>query len=140
MSEHDVEALRRIYSAVNRGDLEELAADVSHDIEWTIPERVPWGGTRHGPDGMRAFAETFGDHVVGNWADPDDYLMAQDRVVVLGRLRGRARATGHEFEVEFAHVWTLTDGVASQLRAIYDTEPIIAALEGRPPPRPGLAV
>ncbi len=133
MPEHDVRALRRIYSAINRGDIDELASDVAHDIEWSLPERVPWGGTRHGRDGIRAFAEAFRDHVDGNWADPDDFLVAEDRIVVLGRLRGTARATGQDFEVEFAHVWTLTDGVASGLRAFYDTEAVLAALQGRPP-------
>lgn len=136
MSEHDVQALRRIYAALNRGDVDELAADVAHDIELNLPEPVPWGGTRHGPDGIRAFVTVFRDHIEGNWADPDDYLEADDRVIVLGRLRGTARATGSDFEVEFAHVWTLTDGVASNLRGFYDTAPIAAALEGRPPPRP----
>jgi uncharacterized protein len=135
MGREDVHALRRIYDAVNRGDADELAADVAHDIEWSLPERVPWGGTRHGPDGIRAFAAVFSEHVEGTWAEPDDFLVADDRIIVLGRLRGTARATGSEFEVEFAHVWTLTDGVASHLRAFYDTAPIVAALEGREPPR-----
>jgi hypothetical protein len=31
-------------------------------------------------------------------------------------------------EVEFVHVWTMTDGVASRLRAYFDTAPIMAAL------------
>jgi len=140
MAEHDIQALRRIYAAINRGDVEELAADVAHDIEWSLPERVPWGGTRHGPDGIRAFAETFRERIDGNWADPDDFLVAEDRVVVIGRLRGQARATGQKFEVEFAHVWTLTDGVASHLRGFYDTEPIVAALEGRPQQDPEPAI
>jgi ketosteroid isomerase-like protein len=140
MSEHDVQALRRIYAAINRGDVEELAADVAHDIEWSLPERVPWGGTRHGPDGIRAFADTFRERIDGNWADPDDFLVAEDRVVVIGRLRGQARGTGQEFEVEFAHVWTLTDGVASHLRGFYDTEPIVAALEGRAQQNPEPAI
>lgn len=140
MSEHDVEALRRIYAAVNRGDVDELASDVTHDIEWTLPDYVPWGGTRHGPDGIRAFADVFREHIDGNWADPDDFLAAEDRVIVLGRLRGQARATGREFEVGFAHVWTLSDGVASHLRGFYDTAPVVAALEGRDPPAPESAI
>jgi uncharacterized protein len=140
MSEHDVEALRRIYAAVNRGDVDELASDVTHDIEWTLPDYVLWGGTRHGPDGIRAFADVFREHIDGNWADPDDFLAAEDRVIVLGRLRGQARATGQEFEVGFAHVWTLSDGVASHLRGFYDTAPVLAALEGREPPAPESAI
>jgi uncharacterized protein len=49
-------------------------------------------------------------------------------MIVLGRLRGRARASGQDFEVEFAHVWTMTDGMASRLHAYFDTAPIMAAL------------
>jgi uncharacterized protein len=126
--EQDVESLQRIYYAFSRWDVEELVADLAHDIEWSLPNTLPWGGTRHGHDGVNAFAAIFQDHVEGRWADPDDFLDAGDRMVVLGRLRGRATATGREFEVEFAHVWTMTDGVASQLRAYSDTAPIMDAL------------
>jgi uncharacterized protein len=136
VSEHDIQAVRRIYTALTRWDVDELVADLTHDVEWSLPEPLPWGGTHHGPDGVRAFASIFRDHVDGPWAEPDDILDAGDRIVVLGRLRGRAKQSGHEFEVEFAHVWALTDGVASRVRVYYDTAPILAALEGRPPPEP----
>jgi hypothetical protein len=136
VSEHEVQALRRIYAAITRGDLDELVADVAHDIEWTLPDSLPWGGMRHGHDGIESFATIFRDHVDGTWADPDDYLDAGDRTVVLGRLRGKARATGQGFEVGFAHVWAFTDGVASRLRSYFDSAPVLAALEGRPAPEP----
>lgn len=136
MRDEDIEAVRRIYAALTRWEVEDLVADVAHDIEWTLPAALPWGGTHHGPDGVRSFARIFRDHVEGPWADPDDFLDADDRVVVLGRLRGQARESGQEFEVDFAHVWTLTDGIASRAQIYYDSAPIIAALEGRPPPEP----
>jgi ketosteroid isomerase-like protein len=136
VTEDDIQAVRRIYTALSRWDVDDLVADLTHDIEWTLPEPLPWGGTHHGPEGVRAFAKIFRDHVDGPWADPDDILDAGDRIVVLGRLRGQARQSGQGFEIEFAHVWTLTDGVASHLRVYYDTAPILAALEGRPPPEP----
>ena len=103
-------------------------ADLAHDIEWNLPDVLPWGGTRHGHDGVLSFASVSQDHVEGRWADPDHFLDAGDRMVVLGRLHGRAKATGQDFEVEFAHVWTMTDGVASRLHAYFDTAPIMAAL------------
>jgi uncharacterized protein len=130
LSGDDVKSLRRIYGALSRWDVDEFLRDLAHDIEWSLPDTVPWGGTRHGHDGMRAFATIFQDHVEGTWADPDDFLDAGDRIVVLGRLRGRARATGQLFEVDFAHVWTLTDGMASRCRSYFDSSPILSALEG----------
>jgi ketosteroid isomerase-like protein len=74
--------------------------------------------------------ELHAEHVDGSWFDPDDFLDAGDRIVVLGRARGRAMATGEEFEVPFAHVWTLSDGVPSQFVGYVDATPIVAALEG----------
>ena len=128
MSEHDVESLQRIYQALSSWDVEELVSDLAHDIELSLPDTLPWGGLRHGHDGVLAFASVSQDHLEGRWADPDDFLDAGDRMVVLGRLRGRAKASGQDFEVEFVHVWTMTDGVASRLHAYFDTAPIMAAL------------
>jgi uncharacterized protein len=128
VSEHDVESLRRIYSAFSRWDVEELVSDLAHDIEWRLPDTLPWGGTRHGHDGVRAFVSVSNDHVEGRWADPDDFLDAGDRLIVQGRMRGRAKASGRGYEVDFVHIWTMTDGMASRMRAYFDTAPIMAAL------------
>jgi ketosteroid isomerase-like protein len=128
MPEPEIEALRRIYDALSRWDVDEFANDVTHDFELILPETVPWGGTRHGRDGVEAYATIFRDHVEGLWADPDHFLEAGELIVVLGRLRGRARATGEEYEVDFAHVWTLSDGVPSRCHSYFDTASINAAL------------
>ena len=134
MSEEEVQALRRIYDAFSRWDVDELCRNVTHDFEMNLPETLPFGGTRHGYDGVWAFAVVYRDFIEGAWADPDDFLDAGDRVVVLGRMRGRAKATGRAFEMPFAHVWTLTDGVASRCRAYLDSAVVTLALEGKDAP------
>jgi ketosteroid isomerase-like protein len=123
-----LQSFRRIYSAIQRGDADELAGNLSHDVEWVLPATVPWGGTHHGPLGIVSFVEAYREHVEGVWADVDEFLDADDRVVAVGRMLGHGRETGKEFEVEFAHVWTITDGVPSAMRAYYDTAPIAAVL------------
>lgn len=128
MPEPEISALRRIYDALDRWDVDEFANDVTHDFELDLPQTVPWGGTRHGRDGVEAYATIFQDHVEGQWADPDDFIEAGDLIVVLGRLRGRARATGEEYEVDFVHVWTLSDGMPSRCRSYFDSAPIMAVL------------
>lgn len=131
MADETTESMRRIYAALQRHDADELARSVTHDIEWTLPEAVPWGGTHHGHLGVLAMVEIFDDHVDGLWAEPDELLEAEGSVVVLGRMRGRTRSGGGEFEVSFAHLWRLTDGVPSRFRAYYDTAPILRALDAR---------
>jgi uncharacterized protein len=131
LSEHDINGLRRIYEALSRWDVEELANDVAHDIELNIPDSFPWGGRFHGIDGVRAFATIFEEYVEGFWAEPDDFLDAGDEIVVVGRFRGRGTESRMEFEVGFVHLWTIRDGVASRCRAYLDTAPVMAAIEGR---------
>jgi len=128
MPEMEIQALRRIYEALSRWDIDEFANDVTHDFEFILPETVPWGGTRHGHDGVAAFATIFRDHVEGQWADADDFIDAGELIVVLGRLRGRARASGEEFETHFVHIWTLSEGMPSRCRSYFDTAPVMAAL------------
>ena len=128
MPELEIQALRRIYEALSRWDMDEFANDVTHDFEFILPETVPWGGTRHGHDGVAAFATIFRDHVEGQWADADDFIDAGELIVVLGRLRGRARASGEEFETHFVHIWTLSEGMPSRCRSYFDTAPVMAAL------------
>jgi uncharacterized protein len=129
VAEEDVAKVRRIYEAMSRWDIDELAQSVTHDFELNMPESVPFGGTRHGYDGVKAFASVFEEHLEGPWAEPDEYLDAGDALVVLGRLRGQGRESGRAFEVPFAHVWTFSDGAPSRCRAYYDTAPITAAIE-----------
>lgn len=128
MAEFEIQSLRRIYEALSRWDVDEFANDVTRDFEFILPETVPWGGTRHGRDGVSAYATIFQDHVEGQWADADDFIDANDVIVVLGRLRGRARVTGEGFEVHFAHVWSLSEGMPSRCRSYFDTAPVMAAL------------
>ena len=128
MTEEAIGSLRRIYDAMQRQDADQLSESVTHDVEWVLPDGVPWGGTVHGHLGVIAMVELFKDHVEGIWADPDEVIDGGDRMVVLGRMQGRARASDKEFEVPFAHVWGLDEGVPSRFRAYYDTAPIAAAL------------
>jgi uncharacterized protein len=124
----DVQRLRAIYDAFDRGDVDAWVGLLAHNIEWSVPETLPWGGTRHGHDGARVFRELLDEHVEGGWGTPEEFLDAGDRIVVLGRFSGRARATGREFETQFAHVWALSDGVPVRLDNYSDTAALLEAL------------
>jgi ketosteroid isomerase-like protein len=124
--------LRRVYAAFERWDFDELAESVSHDMELILPDAVPFGGRRHGHDGIRSFARLFQEHLDAGFAEPDDFLDAGDRIVVVGRIRGQAKRTGRDFEVPFAHVWGFSDGVPSLCLSYFDTAPIVAAIGPQP--------
>jgi uncharacterized protein len=128
MASPEIERLKEIYTAIQRQDTENLARLVAHDMEFEMPQGLPWGGVHHGQDGMAAVTEIYRQHVEGAWAEPDEFFEGGGRVVALGRELGTVRATGASFEVEFAHVWGLAEGVPSRFRGYFDTAPILAAL------------
>jgi ketosteroid isomerase-like protein len=128
VGEEEMGRLRRLYDALDRGDPEEFVQGLAHDVQVRIPDVLPWGGTRHGHDGVRAFLEQLGEHVEGSWATPEDFLDAGDRIVVTGRFQGTARATGERFDVSAAHVWACSDGVPVLLQSYLDTATVLRAL------------
>jgi hypothetical protein len=124
----EVQRLREVYDAFDRGDTDAFVELLAHDIEWRVPEVLPWGGVRHGHDGIRTYLEQLREHVDGGWGTPEEFLDVGDRVVVLGRFTGTARATGRHFETPFVHVWTSTDGVPTRLVHFVDTAVVLQAL------------
>jgi uncharacterized protein len=126
----DLLAARDAYDAFDRRDLDALLERLAHNVAWHSPETLPWGGTRHGHDGVATYFELLDEHVEDGWGEPDEYLDAGERLVVLGRMRGRARASGAEFEARFVHVWDFQDGVAVTFDSLVDSAVVLAALAG----------
>ena len=128
MASPEIERLKELYTVFQRREPEQLARLVAHDMEFEMPEGIPWGGVHHGQDGMAAVAGILTEHIEGEWADPEEFIEADGRIVVLGRELGTVKATGVSFEVEFAHVWGMAEGVPNRFRGYFDTAPITAAL------------
>jgi uncharacterized protein len=128
MASPEIERVKEIYAVILRQEREKLARLVAHDMEFEMPAGLPWGGVHHGQDGMAAVAAIHDDHVEGEWAEPEEFVDGDGLVIVLGRTRGRVRASGATFEVPFVHVWGLTEGSPSRFRGYFDSAPIIEAL------------
>jgi ketosteroid isomerase-like protein len=99
VSAEDVQRLREVYDAFDRDDADAFVGLLAHDIEWRVPEVLPWGGARHGHDGVR-----------------------------IGRFTGTARATGRDFETQSVDVWACSDGVPTRLVHFVDTAVVLGAL------------
>jgi uncharacterized protein len=128
MAEDDIRALQKLYDAFDRGEIDPFLERLAHDVEWRVPEPLPWGGTHHGHDGARTVMERMREHVDRPVSIADDWLDAGDRIVVIGRFRGAARSSGRDFEARFAHVWALDNGVARQVDVHVDTATVLEAL------------
>lgn len=109
LSRADIEWIREVYRLFTDGDPEFLER---YEPEATLvfPEPLPKGGTYRSPLEALEFWNNIGELFDGAHPEPEEFLRDGDRLVVLGRFHGRARATGEQVAIRFAHVFGLTGG------------------------------
>ena len=127
MSEDNVEIVRRAY-AVFDTDLDRLLALLDGAVEWVSPSDAIEPGVRHGHQGVRdAFAAT-----AMAWDEPthtaEDFLDADNRVLVTVTFRGHGRGSGMQAERREFHVWTLRDGAVVRFQWFYQRDEALEAL------------
>jgi ketosteroid isomerase-like protein len=129
------ELVRSLYAALADWDKERLRELLDPSFEAELPEGMPVGagGRRTGAEAMirdtwRSIGRTYAMR-----PEPTEWIACDGgRLLVLGRYRGHARATGLPVDAAFAHLWTARDGRLVGLRHVTDTALWAAALEGAP--------
>lgn len=124
------ELVRSVYAALAAGDRERLLALLAEDFEADLPAGMPIVETP-----IRSAREM----IERAWwplgracrvrVEPLEWIpCVGGRLLVLGRYRGRGRATGREFEAKFVHLWSARDGRVTHLWHLTDTAAWVAAI------------
>ncbi len=129
MSQQTIDLIRGGYEAFARRDLPHVFSFLHPDIEYYQTDLLPWGGRRHGRIGMMAMMAKLFLHIESRF-EPVEFVDAGNHVVAIGRIRGRAKSTGREFDVRGIHVWTIQDQTATRLEVYVDTPQLLEALQG----------
>jgi ketosteroid isomerase-like protein len=124
----NVEVLRGAYEAYGRGDMEAVTQTWETDIEYQGPDSS--GMPHRGKEEVAGLLGGMRDRWEGLRFTLDDFVEQGETVVVLGHMEGRAKATGTDVNVPFAHVWRMRDGKVSSGQALTDTAVIADALAG----------
>lgn len=122
MAEANVEALRRGYEALNRGDLSFVLELIDRDIEWNEPHPSPEAGRHTGRDSFKRFFGSWIDSFDGFKVEPELVIERDDKLIAVVHQSGRGRASGVQVDARLAHVWTVKDGRAIRWEAIADPE------------------
>jgi uncharacterized protein len=127
-----VDLARQMYRLFREGDLAYFEI-LDPEIEWHVSESIPGGGHLHGLAEVIGFLEASGELFEGGFPDPEEFISAGDKLVVLGTWRGRARSTGVTVEAPFAHVGEFRDRKLVRFRNYIDSGKILQALGESPP-------
>jgi uncharacterized protein len=130
MSEQDnKQVVQAILEAFGRGDMAGLLGHVAEDVVWNAPgsSGVPYYGGRRGHEGVKEFFQQLGSNVTFESFEPGAFIAEGDKVVVLGRERGRVGKTGKTFDNDWALVFTLDGGKVANFFLYENTSAIAEA-------------
>jgi ketosteroid isomerase-like protein len=121
MPQEKLELVERLMDAVDRRDIDVFAGVTTPDLEWfpVFAARVG-GDVYRGREGIEAFL----GEVDETWEEfrplPDEYRDLGERVLALGRLRTRGRASGAPSDSPWGAVYDFRDGRVSRIRTFLD--------------------
>src|SRR5688572_21177748 len=110
MSEENVEIIRRGFEAFQRGDWEAVLEDVDPNVEIHEPTALPDAQVFHGHAGLRAAYEKTQEMFEDVRLEAEEFIDADDQVVIWYRAVGRGKGSGVEVEMHQGSVWTFRDG------------------------------
>ncbi len=130
-AEENKRTVQSIFEAFGRGDIAGVLEHVSEDVTWKAPgpEVVSYFGDRRGHAGAAEFFAGLGSNVDFESFEPGAVVAEGDRVVVLGRERGRVRGTGKSFDNDWALVFTFGGGKVTRFHLYENTGAVAEAFE-----------
>jgi ketosteroid isomerase-like protein len=117
--------LRSGWAAAPRKDWELMFVRYSPEVVWEIPEEFQTLGfaeSYHGHQGLVEGLERFSEAFESWELRPARALDFGDRVLALGSFRGKARASGVEWQQKFSQLVTLESGLVVRDRFFYSWE------------------
>ena len=127
----NVEAARRAWDAFNRRDYETQLQLIHPEIEWR-PAQGPGGPEGTVYRGRDAYARWIYEDMLTVWEffrgeDLEFRGLEDGRVLILGNIRGKGRASGVDVSVPFGQIAEVRDGMAYRLTGYLDRESALAA-------------
>jgi ketosteroid isomerase-like protein len=129
MSQENVEVVRAMYEVANArdkldADFALLAAEVEFHVSGAFPDLDP---VYRGHEGVRKLNEALNEPWLTLSLDPEKFIDAGSRVLVLSRFHARGR-DGMELKLDLANLWTVRDGQIVKMEAFADHERALEAV------------
>jgi ketosteroid isomerase-like protein len=123
MSQRNVDIVRASWDAWSRGDMDALFEFYDPAVEWDMTHSyVPDMDVFHGHEGVRDFFRRWREFFAEYHAEPEQFIAADDRVMVRVRQKGRGRVSSVGIDMPtYWQLYTLRDGRAVRV-AIYRDE------------------
>lgn len=121
----NVDAVSRLYAAFATGDVPSVLAGLDAQVEWREAENFPYadGNPYIGPDAVvQGVFARIGEDWDGFSLKLEQVLAVEgDRVLATGRYQARRKGSAAVLDAQFAHLWSLRDGIVISFQQYADT-------------------
>jgi ketosteroid isomerase-like protein len=130
MPQDNVEIVRASWEAWSRGDTEALFEFYDPEVEWDMTHSyVPDMGVFHGHDGIREFFREWRQFFAEYYAEPEQFIGADENVMVRVRQGGRGRVSSVDVEMPvYWQVYRLREGRALRVEIYRDEAEALEAV------------
>jgi ketosteroid isomerase-like protein len=128
----NLEFIKGLYAAFKRGEIQPWLDAMPDDVTWQLygPPEIPLCGLRTGKQQVQDFLMTLVTTLEVKNSVQTKFMAEGDTVMVLGFVHSMVKATGIDFESEYAHIITVKDGKLVSYREFLDTAQLLKAYRG----------
>ena len=132
--QQNIRLVQDAYAAYARGDIDTVLACMTAQIEWELPAvpSLSFTGKRKGCDQVAEYFRLSAEKQVMREFIPKQFIAQDDKVVVLGFGAWTARDTGLDFESDWVHVFTVSEGRIAAFREFMDAHVAVEAFQCYP--------
>ena len=122
-TEDNRRVVQSVFEAFGRGDIPGVLGFVAEDARWDAPGPpvVPFYGRRRGHAGAAEFFTQLGSNVEFEKFEVGEFIAEGDTVVVTGSERGRVRANGKTYEMDWVLLFEVRGGKVVRFHCYDDT-------------------
>jgi ketosteroid isomerase-like protein len=116
MSQENVEIVRQVLDAFNRGDWDAATRLAHPEFELRTADRVVNPGTYRGPENVRRFFEDMFEPFEEVVVEPEEFFDRGDQIVAFVLIRLRPTGSNAVVENRIGHLWTMREGKAARVQ------------------------
>ncbi len=128
MSQENVEVVREMAEAFERGGVDAAREYYHPDIEWHEDPSFPEAGVYRGREAVEAYNRQFLREFAELHYEPRELIEADDHVITNMRIYGRGKASGAEFDMSACWIFVVQEARVIRVHAYLDRERAFADL------------
>ncbi len=117
MSEENVEIVRRVYEAANRGDFDMADSCLHPEIEFHTYAESPEAGVYRGKQAVRKYNQGLFEQFESIRFEIEELADAGDRVVIVTTQHAVPKCGKQEIDIQVVEVWAVRDGLLAERRS-----------------------